>query len=359
MADLSFFAPGTLATSGGRAPDFFLPAHSLSGRQKAAIIVRLLLSQGEDLPLTQLPDHLQAALTQEIGHMRTIDRETLSEVIEEFCGTLERVGLSFIGGMDGALKMLDGKISASAASRLKRLAGNSSKLDPWEKIRAMEVERFFPTVEEESVEVAAVILSKIAVPRAAEILGRLPGDRARKIALAMSKTGGIDPETVRRIGNALVNQLEVVTVSAFEGSPVDRVGAILNIAPASTRDDVLIGLEEADQALAGLVRKTIFTFNHIPDRIIPRDVPKVLKGLEQDILVKAMGGAKGDGVVAAEFLLANMSQRLAGAIKEEIAALGKLKDKDIEAAQTAVVMAIRELEASGELIMIVPEEDEE
>lgn len=339
--------------------DIFFPAQLLSGPQKAAIIVRLLLSQGAELPLTALPDHQQAALTQEIGLMRTIDRETLSAVIEEFCSMLERVGLSFSGGIEGALKMLDGRISASAANRLKRLAGASSKIDPWEKIRAMEVERLLPVVEEESVEVAAVILSKIVVPRAAEILGRLPGERARKVALAMSKTGNITPETVRRIGTSLVGQLETVTVSAFEGNPVDRVGAILNIAPAATRDDVLLGLEEADQVLAGHVRKTIFTFNHIPERITPRDVPKVLKGLEQDILVKAMGGAKGDGVVAAEFLLANMSQRLAGAIKEEIAGLGKLKDKDIEAAQTAVVLAIRELEAAGDLTMIVPEEDEE
>ena len=337
----------------------FFPAHALNGPQKAAIIVRLLLAQGADLPLTALPDHLQAALTEQIGQMRTIDRDTLAAVVEEFCLTLEQVGLSFPGGIEGAMKLLDGRISPTAATRLKRLVGASSKLDPWEKIRAMEVERLLPAIAEESVEVAAVILSKIAVPRAAEILGRLPGDRARQIAYTMSKTGDIAPDTVMRIGQSLVGQLEVVKVNAFEGSPVDRVGAILNVSPSATREDVLIGLDEADGILACEVRKTIFTFAHIPARILPRDVPKILKGIEQDQLVKALGGAKGGAADAAEFVLANMSQRLATSLREEIAGLGRVKEKDVEAAQTALVIAIRELEAAGELVMIVPEEDGE
>lgn len=337
----------------------FFPAHALSGPQKAAIIVRLLLTQGADLPLTALPDHLQAALTEQIGLMRTIDRDTVATVVEEFCQTLEQVGLSFPGGVEDALKLLDGHISPAAATRLKRSVGASSKRDPWDKIRAMEVERLLPVVAEESPEVAAVILSKIAVPRAAEILGRLPGDRARQIAYTISKTGEIAPDTVQRIGLSLVGQLEIVKINAFDSSPVDRVGAILNVSPSVTREDVLLGLDETDRALAGEVRKTIFTFAHIPARILPRDVPKILKGLEQDQLIRALGGAKGEAVDAAEFILANMSQRLATSLREEIAQMGRVKEKDIEAAQTALVIAIRELEAEGELVMIVPEEEAE
>ena len=352
----------TLAPLGHTSPaagDMFFPRQALTGRQKAAVIVRLLLAEGAELPLAGLPDHLQAALTEQIGAMQTIDRDTLAEVVEEFCGTLERVGLSFPGGIEGALKMLDGHISANAASRLRRMAGASSKIDPWEKLRGIEVERLLPMVAEESIEVAAVILSKIAVPRAAEILGRLPGERARRIALSMSKTGNIEAETVRRIGLALVSQLEAVRAPVFEGTPADRVGAILNLSPAATRDEVLRGLEEEDSGLAEAVKKTIFTFAHIPARILPRDVPKILKGVDQDALIKALGGAKGTDAEAAEFILANMSQRMAATLREEIAAAGRIKDKEAEAAQTALVLAIRELEAAGDLTMVQPEDTEE
>ena len=70
------------------------PAVEMPGRQKAAIIVQLLLSEGADVPLLGLPDHMQAALTEQIGTMRSIDRDTLQGVVEEFCAILERVGLT-------------------------------------------------------------------------------------------------------------------------------------------------------------------------------------------------------------------------------------------------------------------------
>ena len=336
----------------------YFPSLELTGRQKAAVIVRLLLSEGADVPLLGLPDHMQAALTEQIGTMRSIDRDTLQGVVEEFCTILERVGLSFPGGIEGALKMLDGRISTTAASRLRRLAGASSKADPWDKIAAHDVEKLLPVLNEESIEVCAVMLSKLAVPKAAELLGRLPGDRARRIAISMSQTGNIAPEIVRRIGLALAGQLEMQPVRAFEGDPIDRVGAILNISPAATRDEVMKGFEETDLGLAEQVRKTIFTFVHIPARITPRDVPKVLRGVDQSVLVMALGGAKGAETEAAEFILANMSQRMAASLREEIAALGRIKDKDAEAAQTALVIAIRELETSGELVLIFPEVEE-
>ena len=340
-------------------PDIFLPRHGLTGRQKAAVIVRLLLAEGADLPIAGLPDHLQAALTEQIGAMQTIDRDTLAAVVEEFCETLERVGLSFPGGIDGALKMLDGHISVNAATRLRRLAGASSKIDPWEKLRAVEVERLLPLVTEEGIEVAAVILSKIAVPRAADILGRLPGDRARAIALAMSRTGNIEAETVRRIGLALVSQLDAVRAPVFEGRPADRVGAILNLSPAATRDEVLRGLEEEDSGLAEEVKKTIFTFAHIPARLLPRYVPKILKAIDQEALIRALGGAGAGSLAAAEFILSNMSQRMAATLREEIAAIPRFREKEVEAAQTAIVLAIRDLEGAGELALVRADEGED
>ncbi len=332
---------------------------ALTGPQKAAIIVRYLLAEGADLPLTALPDDVQAALTEQIGQMQMIDRDTLAGVVQDFCHSLDRVGLSFPGGVDAALTLLDGRISANAASRLRRLSGAAAKSDPWERIAALDVEKLVPVLGEESIEVAAVVLSKLPVPKAADLLGRLPGERARRIAWAISQTGGMDPATVIRIGQSLASQLDAQPVRAFDFDPVGRVGAILNISPAATRDDVLKGLEEDDQTLADQVRKTIFTFAHIPARIAARDVPKFLRGVDQDALVKALGGARGDeATAAAEFILANMSQRLATSIREEIAAAGKIRDKDAEAAQTAIVIAIRDLEAAGELALTLPEEEE-
>lgn len=327
-------------------------AATMTGRQKAAIIVRLLLSEGAELPLQALPDHVQAALTEQIGMMRSIDRATLRAVVEEFCQMLDQVGLSFPGGIEGALSMLDGRISATAASRLRRLAHASAKADPWDRIAALDSKRLLPVLTDESPEVGAVMLSKISVARAAELLGQLPGDRARRLAYAVSQTGAIDPETVRRIGLSLASQLEAEPPRAFDIGPVERVGAILNVSPAATREAVLDGLAETDAGFAAEVRRAIFTFANIPARITARDVPRVIREVDQAVLITALAGAKGDDAVAAEFVLANMSQRMAASLREEMAERGKVRDKDAEAAMTAITTAIRDLEAAGEITLI-------
>lgn len=331
----------------------------LTGRQKAAIIVRLLLAHGAGIRLSDLPEDMQTSLTEEIGQMRPIDRDTLHAVIDEFADQLESIGLSFPGSIAGALDLLEGHLSATAASRLRRLAASTGKADPWDRITGLDVDRLLPVLEEESIEVGAVMLSKLAVSKAADLLGRLPGDKARRIAYAVSQTGNVAPETVRRIGLSLASQLEAVPPKAFNTGPVERVGAILNYSPANTREEVLKGLEETDRAFADEVRKAIFTFTNIPLRIDARDIPKIIRNVDQAVLVTAMAGAKGEDVKSAEFILGNISQRMAGSLREEMAALGKVKEKDTEAAQGQVVAAIREMEAAGEIFLVAGEEEDE
>jgi flagellar motor switch protein FliG len=330
----------------------------MTGRVKAAVIVRLLLAEGAPLPLSSLPEHMQAALTEQIGRMRLVDRTTLGAVVEEFLNELEQVGLSFPGGIEGALTMMDGHISTTAANRLRRLASASGKADPWDRIMVLDEDRLLPVLEQESEEVAAVMLSKLPIPKAASLLGRLPGDKARRVAYAVSQTGNVDPETVRRIGQSLAAQLDTQPARAFETGPVERVGAILNVAAAATRDDVLLGLDETDAEFAQKVRRAIFTFVHIPDRIEARDVPRIVRVVDQAVLVTALAGARTDELAAAgTFILDNLSQRLAQSIRDEVAERGTVKDKDAEEAQGAVITAIRDLEAAGELSFVAPSED--
>ena len=331
----------------------------LTPKQKAAVIVRYLLTEGASLPLASLPEHMQAALAEQMGQMRLIDRTTLDEVVAEFMAELESVGLSFPGGIEGALTMMDGHISQSAASRLRRMASASSKVDPWERIIALPVDRLMPILQDEAAEVGAVMLSKLPVAKAADILGRMPGDRARRLAYAVSQTGNVDPETVRRIGAALLANLDDQPPRAFDIGPVERVGAILNVSPAMMREEVLQGLEAEDAGFAAEVRRAIFTFVHIPARLSPRDAPKITRLVEQPVLVTALTAAQGKPGLgeAAEFLLANISQRLAQGLREEMETRGKVKDREGEEAMAAIITAIRTLEASGELTLIEPEEE--
>jgi len=361
IVPLNTFAP-LPDLPGGGASDFPSASRApvaLSGRAKAAIVVRLLLNEGADIPLEDLPDELQVSLTQQMGKMRTVDRDTLAAVIEEFSTELERIGLSFPPGIAGALDSLDGKINHQTAARLRKEAGVRQFGDPWGRIRELGVDALLPVLETESVEVAAVTLSKLPVAVAAELLGRLPGPQARKITYAVSLTSAVTPDAVDRIGLSLATQLDSQPKRAFDDDPVERVGAILNSSKSITRDDVLTGLDETDQGFAAAVRKAIFTFGNIPSRIAPRDIPRVLREVDQGQLVIALAGSEAAGFAASrDFILENMSGRMADQLREEIGDAGKVKPEDAEDAMGEIVTAIREMEQAGNLMLVVEEEEE-
>ena len=120
------------------------PRLQLTRRQKAAVIVQLLLSEGAAPPLDNLPEEYQADLTTLLAQMRTIDRDTLRSVIEEFVEEMDSIGLTFPGGIEGALGALDGHISATTSARLRREAGVAARGDPWERISGLAPERLEP-----------------------------------------------------------------------------------------------------------------------------------------------------------------------------------------------------------------------
>ncbi|WP_372674737.1 flagellar motor switch protein FliG [Aquicoccus sp.] len=335
---------------------------ALTRRQKAAIIVRFLIQEGADIPIDALPDNLQLALTQQIGAMRYVDRDTLAAVITEFADELDRMGLIFPGDLAGALTALDGRISPQTAARLRKEAGVRQIGDPWALIRAQEADALLPILIRESTEVSAILLSKLPVAKAAELLHRLPGAHARRITHAITLTGSVRPDTVDRIGLSLAAEFQIRPDLAFDEDPVERLGAILNISPADTRNQVLTGLDEDDAEFSQKLRKAIFTFAHISARVAPADIPRAVREIEQPRLIIALAhalAAEDDLATTAEFILGNIPKRMAETLREEIGEVGRVKPKEGEAAMNELVGAIRALEMAGEISLRTADDDDE
>ncbi|MFQ6552805.1 flagellar motor switch protein FliG [Aestuariibius insulae] len=343
-----------LATAPQTAPPPPAPL-ALSGRKKAAIVVKWLIAEGTDFSLASLPIEVQLSLTEALADIPSIDKATLQAVAAEFASDLEQLALSGAGGPDGVLTLLDGKISDVAATAFRNRIGSGVEADPWDRLKIADEDELLPLLEQESVEVSAVLLSKLPVKTAAALLGRLPGPRARRITYAVSQTSAVTPSAVARIGAALLHQIEDRPVQAFDGDPVDRIGAILNSSRASTRDEVLGALTETDADFATRVRRAIFTFANIPTRLDPGDVPALLRDVAPQILVTAMIGAQAGreaDAAATDFLLENLPQRMADQLRDQMEEMGKVSETDGEAAMMEVVDAIRSLAAKGDITLI-------
>lgn len=331
---------------------------SLTPRQKAAVIVRLLLDDDEQVPLSALNGNMQALLTQEMAAMQVIDRGTRDAVIGEFCESLERIGVTFPGDLDATLDLLGERLSGDTTDRLRRVAALSGRGDPWDRVGALPVDQLIALASGEAVEIAALMLSKLPVGKASEVFAGLPRDRARAVALAMSMTSEVTRPALHRIGLVLLQAADDLPRPAIDAPAVERVGAILNFASTDLRNAVLDGLDQDDAQFAGGVRRAIFTFRLIPVRIASRDIPRITREVENAVLIRALAGARGDDAAAAEFILSNLPQRLAETLRGDIESAGQIRPRDAETAMSEVVAAIRQLVDAGELAFVPPPDDD-
>ena len=328
----------------------------MGSADKAAIIVRLLMSENAMPRLTGLSLRQQQGLVRRMAALGPIDRDTLATVAREFAERLDTLGLTFPGSLAATLELIGDRLSEEARASLAEMALAEGPPDPWRRIAGADPERLKPILVHESAEICAILLSKLPVAKAAALLADLPEDRAHVVAHAVALTGSIGAETIARVGLSLVAQLDAQPSPAFTANPADRVGAILNAAASATRDKVLEGLDAQDADFAGLVRKAIFTFDHIPKRLEPKDVPRIMRQVDADTTVTALAAAMEAAPVAVEFLLENMSKRLAEQLRDDAEARGTVRGAEGEAAMAAVVAAIRDLADAGEIRLIEPEE---
>ena len=321
----------------------------MSARTKAAIVVRFLMQEGAEIDLAALPTSLQADLIREIADLRLIDRATLAEVIEEFAHELDSIGLTAQGGLGSALRLLEGKITNDTARRLRQDAVVRLFEDPWGRIKQLDEKELLKLLDAETTEIAAVVLSKLDVTKAAALLGEMPGPRARKISFAISQTAGVTPQAVDRIGQSLMAQLDNKPERAFATLPEDRIAAILTAASDDLRDEVMNGLRETDPELAERVLAGVFTFEDIPTRIAAVDV----KTVTQTDMIIALCHANGNGMEeVSEFIPSGLSRRMAKTTREEIEERGAVKTKEGEPAVTALVSGIQGQISAGEISFV-------
>lgn len=350
------FGMGMAPMAGGDPTMIDVTPNRLPAQQKAAIIVRLLLGQGVSPGVNRLASHHQTRLAHIISELGNIDRPTLAEVVRDFSARIDSLALSFPDGLAETLELMEPHLAPGALDALRVSAERAEGNDPWARVAKQSVERLRPLMDSESAEVCAVLLSKLSVSKAAGLLGDISEERAEVLAHTVALTETITPELVDRIGIHVARIIEAIPPLAFQKTAAERVGAILNSTPQEAREKMLEGLNIRDAVFAKDVRKSIFSFNHIPMRVDPPNVAAIIRNADANTLTIAMAAGLVSAPLSVEFLFENMSKRLAEQMRDEAEGLGVPKPEEGEAAMADIVSVIRELEASGDIKLLPPPE---
>ncbi|WP_281857354.1 FliG C-terminal domain-containing protein [Litoreibacter halocynthiae] len=333
------------------------PLH-LSGAQKAAVIVQMILHAGGAIPLSVMSEATQVHLARVYASMGPINKATVASVLAEFAEHLDAHGLSFPVDTSAALDALEGNLSDSLLARMRQIHSPTLPKNTWEMIAEIPPEELAERVSTESPRVAAIIMSKLPPAASTNVMDLLDIETANAVTFAISETGAVQSETVDIVAQTILQSGDVGTENgAFTAKPVARAASLLNAAGATQRDAVLDALDTLDAVFAAQVRKAIFTFADILTRVQPTDVPALIRVLPGDELNAALKAGSEEHGSVVDFILENLSKRMADAIREELGEISPLTGKAAEAAMGKLTAAIRQLEEAGDITLITIEED--
>lgn len=332
----------------------------LNGAQKAAVIVQMILHAGGAIPLSVMSEATQVHLARVYASMGPINKATVGSVLAEFAKHLDAHGLSFPVDTSAALDALEGNLSDSLLERMRHIHSPTLPKNTWEMIAELPPEALAELVSMESPRIGAIIMSKLPAAASADVMELLEIEAAKAVTFAMSETVAVQSETVDTVAQTILSSNESSNESgAFTAKPVARAAALLNAAGSSQRDTVLDALDALDAAFAAQVRKAIFTFADITTRMQATDIPAIIRVLPGDELNAALKAGSEEYPEVVEFILANLSKRMADAIREEIKETAALSGKAAESAMGKLTGAIRSLEESGDITLIVTAAEEE
>ena len=193
------------------------------------------------------------------------------------------------------------------------------------------------------------MLATLEPEAGAAILSGLTEDMRSEVVLRVATMDKASPEVVRQIEQVLEKQVSTgLTSGVSYGGGTKTVAEMLNRLDPTAQKDLLARLDEGSPALAEQIRALMFTFEDLVN-VDERGLQQLVQAVEQKDLVLSLKAAS-EEVVAKIFK--SMSERTAGVIKQEIEFLGPVRLRDVEEAQRRVVGAARELEESGEIILV-------
>jgi flagellar motor switch protein FliG len=318
----------------------------LTGAQKAAVVLTQADTTRALRILKAMTEPETVSLLKAMATLPVLSRGDIERVIGEF-GELGKVQNTPVV----ARRLLVERLGSTRAEEVLAQLLGPAKPHPLLFLNDIDPQQIASFITDEHPQTIAVVLAHLPAPQAAQVLKAMSELLRTDVARRIATMGRVYPEAVRHVADVLEQQLsallrEGVSVTTDIGG-VSSIVAILNQTDRSSEKQILADLEEADPTLADEIRNELFVFDDIvslDDRtlqlilrnVVPKDLAVALKNASTELL---------------DTFVRNMSERAAADLTEEIEVLGPTRLSQVEAAQTAVVRIVRQLEVNGEIVL--------
>jgi flagellar motor switch protein FliG len=318
---------------------------TLTGSEKAAI---LLLAVGEESAariFAMMDDEEIKELSLVMAGLGAVGAPVIEQLVADFAAQMGQ-GSGLAGTMEGTERFLGKALGKRAGGILEEIRGPRGRTI-WEKLGYVPEQMLATYLKNEYPQTAAVVLSKVAPAYAAKVLSQLSDSFAMEVVTRMLRLETVPKEVLEEIEAILRNEFMSNVAKAPRKNTHESVAEIFNEFEAATERRFMGALEERAPDVADKVRDSMFKFEDMA-RLAPAGVQTLLRAIDKRRLALALKGAPDE---VRDVFLANMSERAATLLHDDMAALGPVRVKEVGEAQRAIIDLAKDLAARGEIVL--------
>jgi flagellar motor switch protein FliG len=321
-------------------------AAGIKGPQKAAMVLILLGEEASAGILKQMSEDDVQLISREIALLRGIEPVHSEVVLEEFYQVMMAGQYVMKGGLEYAQNLLVSAFGPEAAKKvlerlMKAMGHDMANFDALQKADPQQLAKF---IHSEHPQTIALVLAHLNPSQASALLTSLPPEQRADLALRVANLDQVSPEVINKIALVIGGKLNALGEFSRESyGGVRTVAEMFNRLDSEVSKEILSALEGQDETLTETLRRLMFVF----DDLLTLDqnaIKDILARVDRKIPMMAL---KGTNERMKRHFLGCMSERGSQMMLEDMEALGKVKLKDVEAAQQEIITVLRKLEAEG------------
>jgi flagellar motor switch protein FliG len=327
---------------------------SLTGPQKAAIFMLSLAEEHSAKLFSMMADEEIRELSQIMANLGTVSSNLVERLFVEFADQLSSTG-SLVGSFDSTERLLMKSLPKDRVNLIMEEIRGPAGRTMWDKLGNVSEQVLANYLKNEYPQTVAVVLSKVKPDHAARVLSILPENFAMEVIMRMLRMEAVQKEVLDGVEKTLRTEFMSNLARTQRRDAHEMMADIFNNLDRNAENRFMSALEERNRESAERIKQLMFTFEDLV-RLDSAGVQILLRSVEKDKLALALKGGS-DGVK--ELFFKNMSERAGKMLKDDMEALGPVRLRDVDQAQSAIVAMSKELAASGQLVISEGKEEDE
>jgi len=328
---------------------------TLTGTEKAAIF---MLALGEDYTakiFEHMDDEEILELSQTMAQLGKVNANVVERLFIDFAEQMSTSG-ALVGSQESTERMLvkAGMSKDKVDQIMEEIRGPAGRT-MWEKLTNVNEEILANFLQKEYPQTVAVVMSKITTDHAGKVLALLPESFAMEVIHRMLRMEAVQKEVLEDVEKTLRMEFMSNLARTQRRDSHEHMAEIFNHLDRAAESKFMEALEKTIPESAEKIRSLMFTFEDL-QKITPAGIQAIIRAADKEKLPPALKGAT---ETLRDLFFTNMSERAAKIMREDMAAMGPVRLKDVEEAQQHIVAVAKDLEARGEIVISSGNEEDE